>query len=212
MPHPLLTLGVPLGLASTLAHAGYITHVETLSGASFIEVAPGATVTIRVRAEATAPGQTADSAILRLIFSQPGLELVPGWFDWAAPFVTGGVDDLSEPAPDLTGPIDATTYADPFDPEAVDLYFENLTPSPADKFAQGTLLTIALRVPDSTPGGSIFQIAPAPDTFTSGSSIVPVQGGNGLVIQTLIPTPASALVPMTAAAMGWTKRRRRGKS
>lgn len=190
------------------ADAGYIAHVEGAAGEGHLQVLAGDSFGVRVRLEAAASAQTLDSAIFRLLFSLPGLEVQESWLEWSSPFITGGVDDLSSPGPSVAGIIDGSVYTDPFDPAAVDLYFENLTPSRDTPFEEGVLLSLILRIPSGTPAGTLFEVAAEPDTFTNGSEVLDVQAGNALEIEVIIPHPASATLLLAAGFRAITRRRR----
>ncbi|MDX2017588.1 MAG: hypothetical protein SFY95_08130 [Planctomycetota bacterium] len=146
-----------------------------------------------------------DSAVFRLVFSQSGLLYSPNWYQWAAPYVTGGPDDLSSPSRAASGILSASTHLDPIHPGQVDLAFENLTPNFGDYFFTGELLRLTLRVaPDATPGS--IQISFADGSFTNGASSVSVAPVAGLTLN-IIPAPASSLTG--ALALTALARRRR---
>ena len=112
-----------VGQLGTPASAGYIAHVESIDGSDAINVLAGEAFGIRLRLEPTGSGAEIDAAVLRLMFDREGLATTSAWYEWATPFVTGGSDDFSVPGFLSATSIDGTAYADPLDPEAVDLYF-----------------------------------------------------------------------------------------
>lgn len=144
-----------------------------------------------------------DSAVFRLVFTAAGLEFGPDWYQWGAPYVTGGPDDLTSPGLSTTGALNAATFIDPLDPAAIDVGFENLTPSFGQFFTTGLLLRFTLRVPLSVLAGT-FHVAFADGSFTNGASSVSVQPTSSLTV-TVIPAPATALV----CALGLVAFRRR---
>jgi hypothetical protein len=144
-----------------------------------------------------------DSAVFRLVFTAAGLEFGPNWYQWAAPYVTAGPDDLTSPGIGAGGVLSAGTLLDPLNPGTVDVGFENITPNFGDYFFTGRLIRFTLRVPMSAAPGSM-QISFADGGFTNGASAVSVTPAAALTL-TIIPAPASTL----ACALGLAALRRR---
>lgn len=188
------------------ASAGYIGHVEGSGGESAVSVLAGETFSLRIMLESIDAPAGFDAAVFRLLVDRGGLAVAPGWYDWAGPFVTAGVDDATVPANETSGPINGASYTDPFDADAVDLYFENLTAAPGDRFTDGVLLTLDFLVPSDIPIGTQFAFSFEADTFSDGASLVDVQAGSGFVATVVVPAPATLAVLATVLCA----RRRRG--
>jgi hypothetical protein len=151
-------------------------------------VAPGDDITVQVILSGDLDDKN-DSAVFRLVFSEPGLEFSSGWHSWGLPYVTGGIDDFSDPASSVGGIVDASIREDAAFPGEADLYFENLTENFGEFFAGGTLLTLSLQVPVSASPG-VISIDFDPLSFTAGTAFVDVAVGEGLTVQ-IVPAPSA---------------------
>lgn len=197
-------------LACGVASAGYVGSVVGLSEggqqADTLTVSAGDVFTAGVLLESSDNAKN-DSAIFRLAFSVANLEHDAGWYEWGDSYTTGGIDDRSRPGSDESGVITSATHLDPFDPDAVDVYFENLTDNFGQYFSTGLLLTFTLRVPQELIDVGSFTIGFIPDTLTDGASIVDTSAGGSLVVN-VIPAP-STLVSIAAVGLCSRRRRRR---
>ena len=157
---------------------------------SSIDVLPGESFSGVVRL-ASNDGSRNDSAIFRLLFSVENLQHGSEWFEWAQPYVTGGIDDYSSPHHTASGTISASTHADSVVPDDIDVYFENLTPTVSDTFSTGDLLRFTLIVPKELTGIGSFTIAYEHESFTDGASFVETVSGPQLTVN-VVPAPISA--------------------
>lgn len=202
-----LAFGLVFTLIAAPVSAAYVGSVVGLNGGSqfdSITVNTGDSFRGAVLLDGSA-GTKADFALFRLSFSVPNLEYSAGWYDWSAPFTTGGIDDFSSPGPDASGVIDSETFNDPFASGDIDVVFENVSDGFGEYFASGTILTFTLTVPETFELGS-FSIDFAPDTFTDGASFVDATAGSGLTVN-VVPAPASAFAA-GLAGLAFARRRR----
>ncbi len=153
-------------------------------------------------------GTQSDSAIFRLVFSVEGVAIASGWSNWTSPYLTGGLDDFSSPTSGAAGLITASSYADPLDVGATDVYFENLTKSAGAFFSTGTLISLSFTVPAALESIGSFTISFVPDTFTNGASFVDATAGAALTVNVL-PAPGVSHCGVLAWA---ASRRRRARS
>ncbi len=196
------SVGVLAAAFAPNASAGYIGHVEGAGGESAANVLAGETFGVRIMLDPIGTPAGFDAAVFRLLVDRSGLAVGPAWYDWAGPFVTAGIDDATVPANDTSGLIDGASYTDPFDADAVDLYFENLTAAPGDRFAGGVLVTLEFLVPSDTPIGTQFAFSFEADTFSDGASLIDVQAGSGFVATVVVPAPATLAVLATVLGAG----------
>ncbi len=121
-------------------------------------------------------GDASDAIEFHAMFSQPGIILTD--YSWGSPFVTGGIDDYSEPGLGaLPVAIDANSYMDApgFDTGAIDVMFENFIPiDPA--FTEGTVVTLSLEIPCDFVLGDLT-ITAVPGFFVSNGNDIPTTGG-----------------------------------
>lgn len=203
-------LGIVTGIAVSVsvANADYVGNVVGIEGLSQVDtliVTPGESFTGAVVLEGDL-GTQSDFALFRVLFSKPGLEYSPGWYEWSSPYTTGGVDDFSTPGPNASGVIESSSYLDPFAPDDIDVAFENVTDSFGEFFGTGTLLTFELTVPVFFEPGEL-SIQFVPDTFTDGAFPVVASIGSALTV-IVVPAPGTALVLAAGGLLG-TRRRRR---
>jgi len=180
-----------IGFGAVSASAAYVGSVVGLGPGDVptdtLSLAPGESFNAQVVLTGDV-GDKNDSAVFRLVFSQPGLEFASGWLQWGAPYTTGGLDDFSSPSATTSGTIDVATHTDVVHPFDVDASFENLTDNFGDYFTTGALVSFSLAVPVGfAPGPVTIQFVP--ESFTAGASIVEVDAGAALTIN-VIPSPA----------------------
>ncbi len=119
------------------------------------------------------------SAIFTVEFSQPGLTY--SGYTWDSPYVTGGSDDWSAPGEaNLPVTLALDTYQDVpgFDPNAVDVYFENSTPIIDGNdtiYTAGTIMNLTLAAPNDYALGDTI-ITAVPDTFDDGFGTIDANG------------------------------------
>lgn len=148
-----------------------------------------------------------DSAVFRLVFSEPGLVYGPGWYQWGAPYVTNGPDDFTLPGPLSSGVLGPGSYNDPAHPGQTDAGFENVTPNFGDYFLTGQLVRFTLQVPANS-SATVIEIAFANGSFTNGAQSVGVANGASLLI-TVVPSPATAVAGVLGLAWSSGRPRRR---
>ncbi|HNO80224.1 MAG TPA: hypothetical protein PKN33_19425 [Phycisphaerae bacterium] len=204
-----LAVVIVLGL-SIQASATYTVDILGESNGSgmtsSIEVAPGDRFSGFVNLSAATATQS-DSAIIRLVFDNPGLIYNSNWFAWSSPYTTGGIDDFSVPDSTGSGVIDVNTFTDGLAPTDIDIRFENLTDNFGDFFETGTLISFELTVPASTLPGSSYTISPVPDTFTDGASFVDAVAGDSLTVN-VIPEPATSVMACVLSIAVLARRKR----
>lgn len=112
-----------------------------------------------------------DSAILRVVFSAPGL--VYQSYAWFPPYHNGTGEDDSKPLlTKLPLRLDAGSLVGVGYPsDLVDLELSNVTGG-RDKFASGTLVRLRLVVPQDYGGPDIVRVQVEPDTIANGFSVV----------------------------------------
>jgi len=123
-----------------------------------------------------------------------GLEFGPDWFTWSAPFVTGGIDDVSNPAAEASGIFSS------------DAFFSNLTPNSGDVFSEGILVTFTLTIPETFLVGTSFDIGFVGDEASDGFSLFDFETGSPLTV-TVVPAPATAVLA-GLGGLAMTRRRR----
>ena len=188
------------------ANAGFIPSLISDAGTPVVTAQPGGTFSINLEFTTTPGGADGfDAAVFRMLFSSGGLAYNAGWYQWGAPFETGGLDDFSSPADTATGVLDANTHIDLTDPGAVDLAFENLTPTFGDRFTSGTLLTLTFTVPIAYAGPDTITVEFIPETFADGVNIIDVP--NTEIFTIFIPAPSTALCFAFGAACMHRRRR-----
>jgi hypothetical protein len=108
-----------------------------------------------------------DAATLRLLFSTPGLVLKS--MSWSPPYLTSGRDDASiPPALELPAAILDDTITGAGLPERqADIYLSNALP-PSEAFSNGTLVRLALSVPEDYLGFEDVVIRAEPESFSAG--------------------------------------------
>ena len=143
-----------------LAEADYVMSVLH-EGDSSVVVVPGSRFTVAVELSSNGMDQH-NSAIFRVVFSDPGLVLEG--YTWGAPYENGTVTDFSTPRLNtLPQLIDADTYDN--GDSAVDMYMSNVNAAP---FGIGTLLTLDVLVPADYAGPNQVSLQVVPDTLSLG--------------------------------------------
>ncbi|MCK4660068.1 MAG: PEP-CTERM sorting domain-containing protein [Phycisphaerae bacterium] len=202
MKHRISLMCVFSLVLSVSAQAGYILEPSS-SGASLATVAWGDSFTLDFVLASDA-GDVHDSAIFQVLFTEPGLMYES--YDWSDPYTDGPPYDDS--TPDLSGlplAIDEDTLAGPAYPSGVvDVELSNVLIG--STFAEGTLVSLDLTVPDDYGFvGSVYIFA-LPDTFAHGFDEIPITGGQGFEL-IVIPEP-STLAVMGMVMFGLLRRRR----
>ncbi|MCC7375101.1 MAG: hypothetical protein IT581_10620 [Verrucomicrobiales bacterium] len=147
----------------------------TSNGSDQVMLAPGRAFVLDV--EVSGPSnEISDSAELRLRFSAPGLVLQS--CAWSPPYVSGGTDDVSLPAPSsLPAAIDVSAVTSAgFPPADVDLYFSNLAANAASA-TPGRLIRLNLSVPANYNGPETITVEALPILFALGFDAVKSAGG-----------------------------------
>jgi len=177
----LLLVGALVAFATSAANADYlISVVDNGTGLNSAVRAPGQSITLGVTLEGNPPN-THDSADFNVIFSRGGLVLTS--FAWAnPPFLTGGLNDFSDPKIGEL-PVEMTTAG---------AHFGANSNAFGTVFQTGTLVTLDLMVPGNW--------APVPDSIE-----VTVQQGasfqdfvNFEFPETTVGAPFTLLIPEPA--------------
>jgi len=197
-----------LGLAASTARGDYILNVESVSGGTSVWVDPGASFGVNLMLESDASDQST-TAIFDILFSDPGLEYLS--YSWAAPYVTGGTDDVSVPlSSELPVTLSAATYTRGA-AGAVDVHLDNFLDS--GTFGEGLLAQLTLAVPSGWSAGTVVDIWADPDPGGFASGVGPpfpitTSAGTGLEVH-VTPEPGTAVLALLGLAVGTAVRRRR---
>jgi hypothetical protein len=184
------------------AGADYI--LTPLSGAADdVTLEPNDTLIVEL-AVTTDAADSHDSAIFRVVFSQPGLVLES--YQWHGNYGTNPDYDDSFPLlAELPLAVTAGVFPSLQFPGEVDVEMSNLTEQ--GLFGEGTLVTLTLTIPGDFPEGT-FTVAVAPDTFDGPGGGVPTTPGSVLTVH-IVPEPACLLTLAAAAPLLARRRRRR---
>lgn len=196
-----------LGLAVPAGASYILTPLSGGAGAATVN--PGDAIDLDILLTTSAADEHT-SAILRLVFSEPGL-LYEG-YTWAAPYANGTIDDDSKP---LAGGLPLVLGADTlsgagYPAGMVDVELSNVTDGgagPPPPFGVGVLVTVTLRVPAGyQPAPGTITIGVAPDTLASGFGVIDAAAGPGFEL-TVTPEPAT-LALLLAGGLALAIRRR----
>lgn len=189
-----------LALATTCGttQAGYV--LSPLSnGSATASIHPGDSFELDL-VLSTDAGDVHDSAILRVVFSTPGLSYLG--YEWSAPY-----DVMYDDSDPLLGD---ESYFDPplvldeqtlsgvgYPDDVVDVELSNLIL--IDSFGEGTLATLTLGVPQSFEPGQTIEISVEPDTFADGLRPVATTAGEPFALA-VVPEPATATLLLAVLA------------
>lgn len=184
--------------------AGYMMSV-TSGGASSASVLPGDSITLQIAMTADA-SETHNSAIFRVMFSNPGLRYM-GYL-WEAPYLNGTFDDDSKP---LGGSLpvvldDLTLSGVGYPADVVDVEMSNVLPI-GPNFGSGIVASMTFEVPFDYTGEGEIQIALAPDQIALNGQDVETRTGG--VFTLVIPSPGFSAVALLVGAFGVSGRGRR---
>ncbi len=196
-------VGVMLAVGASLfvaARADYVI-AATSDGLSSVNAVPGQVVAVDVGLTSNT-SDVHNSAIFRVVFSEPGIEYVG--YTWRPPY--GTTFDASTPsAVSLPAILSATTLDGAAYPAGVaDVELSNVTDSGV--FSSGVIAQLLVRVPIGWSGSGSVQVTVVPDTIANGFDVVPTTSGGALTL--VIPTPGSMALALVGV-VGALRRRPR---
>lgn len=182
------------------AQADYVI-AATSGGLSSVNAVPGQVVAVDVGLTSNA-SDAHNSAIFRVVFSEPGIEYVG--YTWSLPY--GATFDASTPsAASLPAIVSGSSLEGASYPSGVaDVELSNVTDSGV--FSTGTIAQLLVRVPLGWSGSGAVQVTVVPDTIANGFDVVPTTSGGALTL--VIPTPGSMALALVGV-VGALRRRPR---
>lgn len=181
---------------SASAHAAYVL-TPLCEGGSTATVALGSSLTLELFLTSTA-GDTHNSAIFDLVFTQPGLRYDA--YAWSAPYLNALPNDDSTPLftalPVLLAEDTLTGTGHPAG--LVDIELSNVLIG--STFGAGQLVSLTFTVPEDYGYLGWVYIAVAPETFANGFNEIPTSAGQVFALQ-VVPEPMTCIGLALAALL-----------
>lgn len=173
-------------------------------GASTLEVTAGESFDLDVMLASDA-GDVHNSAIFRVVFSEPGL--VYESYSWSSPYDTGSIFDDSAPfIDDVAVVLDALTLSGIGYPDGVvDVELSNVVAG-GGVFGEGLLASLTLSVPRDFATGSFF-ISLMPDTIANGFDEIETTSRSAFEL-IVVPGPGGLAVITAGCACRVSRRKR----